>query len=299
MTDLTPAISFTNVTKDFGPTTRGLDDITVDIFPGEVTVLLGLSGSGKSTFLRHVNGLHSPTCGHVDVLGQRVDSLTSRQLRHLRQRIGFIFQHFHLVGPMSVLENVCCGALSTLRGPRISLMMYPRRIREKALAQLDRVGLADQAHQRADTLSGGQQQRVAIARTLLQEPEILLADEPVASLDPVSSAQVIQLLKAIAEEDNLTVLCSLHQVQLAMDFSDRIIGLQSGSVVLDSPTQSMTTDDAHTIYATVSNAALSTCSTTANESESNEFEVIDLDEDIDHGEDPDDTEWTAVNETKV
>lgn len=252
-----PAITFTNVSKVFGPTTRALDDVTVDIYPGEVTVLLGLSGSGKSTFLRHVNGLHTPTDGTVEVLGQRVDSAASAELRQLRGRIGFIFQHFHLVGPMSVLENVCCGALSSLRGPRISLLMYPKSVRERAMTQLERVGLADQAHQRADTLSGGQQQRVAIARTLLQEPEILLADEPVASLDPVSSGQVIQLLSSIAEEDNLTVLCSLHQVQLAMDSSDRIIGLQSGRIVLDRPTDTMTSADAHTIYNTVSAAPIS------------------------------------------
>ncbi|NLT28896.1 MAG: ATP-binding cassette domain-containing protein, partial [Propionibacterium sp.] len=155
-------------------------------------------------------------------------------------------------GPMSVLENVCTGRLGSMRGPRLSLMTYPKDIRRDAMEQLERVGLADRAFQRADTLSGGQQQRVAIARALIQRPEVLLADEPVASLDPVSSAKVIDLIKQISREDNLTVVCSLHQVQLAMDFADRIIGLQSGRKVLDSHVEGMTSDQALTIYDAVS-----------------------------------------------
>lgn len=252
MTNSPAPVVFKRVTKEFAPGVRGLDDVTCELAAGEVSTLLGLSGSGKSTFLRHVNGLQQPTRGDITVLGQRVDQATKTDIRALRRRIGFIFQHFHLVGPMSVLENVCSGRLGHLRFPRMTLMMYPKSVRREAIHHLDRVGMADRAYQRADTLSGGQQQRVAIARALIQEPEILLADEPVAALDPVSADQVITLIRQIAAEEKLTVICSLHQVQLALDFSDRIIGLQSGRMVLDRATKTLTKNDALAIYDQVS-----------------------------------------------
>ncbi|AGF73117.1 phosphonate ABC transporter ATP-binding protein [Corynebacterium halotolerans] len=246
------AVQLSHVTKDFGGGVLGLDDVKVGFRSGGITVLLGLSGSGKSTLLRHINGLHTPTSGTVRVLGRDLDSIRARELRELRRDIGVIFQSFNLVGPMSVLENVCTGRLGSLKGPRISLMMYPKSVRREALENLDRVGLADRAHQRADTLSGGQQQRVAIARALMQHPRILLADEPVASLDPVSSRDVIDLLCRISAEDNLTVIASLHQVQLAIDFADRIIGLCGGQVVLDQNTDGLTAEEASRIYSSVS-----------------------------------------------
>ena len=247
----TPAASLRTVTKDFGGGVRGLDQVTLDIEPGSITVLLGLSGSGKSTLLRHLNGLHTPTSGTVEVLGEDLASLGPRRLRRARAGIGMIFQSFGLVGPMSVLENVCTGRLGTLRGPRMGLVMYPRAVRREALEHLERVGLADRAHQRADTLSGGQQQRVAIARSLMQHPRLLLADEPVASLDPVSSAQIIALLQRIREEDDLTVVAALHQVELALGMADRIIGLREGRVVLDRRTAGMSAQDAARIYDSV------------------------------------------------
>ncbi len=250
----TPSVRFEHVTKRFSPTVLGLDDVTHDFAPSKVTVLLGLSGSGKSTLLRHINGLHKPTSGTVSVLGQSVNGSSEAQLRRLRSRIGFIFQSFNLVGPVSVLENVCSGALGSLKGPRMGLFTYPRAVKQEAMDQLDRVGLADRAFQRADTLSGGQKQRVAIARALIQKPEILLADEPVASLDPVSSNQVIDLIGAIAREENLTVIATLHQVQLALEFADRIIGLQAGRVVLDSGADGLHSDAALTIYDKVATA---------------------------------------------
>lgn len=245
-------ISLRDVTKDFGGGVLGLDNVNLDIEEGQITVLLGLSGSGKSTLLRHLNGLHMPTTGEVVVLGQDLSKLSSSKMRRIRKDIGVIFQHFNLIGPMSVLENVCTGYLGSLRGPRLSLMMYPKNVRAEALEKLDRVGLADRAFQRADTLSGGQQQRVAIARALMQYPKVLLADEPVASLDPVSSKEVMELLTQITNEDGLTVVCSLHQVQLAVDFADRIVGLRSGRIVLDQDTSTMTVDDANAIYSAVS-----------------------------------------------
>lgn len=257
------AVQLKNVTKDFGTNTKrvkGLDNITAGFRKGDITVLLCLSGSGKSTMLRHINGLHTPTSGHVRVLGQDLAELKKRELRELRRDIGVVFQDFNLVGPMSVLENVCTGRLGSLRGPRLSLMMYPKSVRREALEQLDRVGLADRAFQRADTLSGGQKQRVAIARSLLQHPKILLADEPVASLDPVSSQQVVELLQRICKEDDLTVISSLHQVQLAIDFADRIVGLRSGRIVFDRETHSLDEHTASVIYSSVAgigdNAAL-------------------------------------------
>lgn len=240
------------VTKDFGGGVLGLDDVTVGFRSGDITVLLGLSGSGKSTMLRHINGLALPSSGHIRVLGRDIPDLGATQLRAVRRDIGVIFQDFNLVGPMSVLENVCAGALGSLRGPRFSLMTYPRRVREEGLEKLDRVGLTDRAFQRADTLSGGQQQRVAIARALMQHPKILLADEPVASLDPVSSQEVMRLLLQISREDDLTVIMSLHQVQLAIDYGDRIIGLRSGKVVLDRKTSDITAEQASDIYSSVS-----------------------------------------------
>nr|WP_110588798.1 phosphonate ABC transporter ATP-binding protein [Microbacterium suaedae] len=254
--ELTPdqvkdAVRMTGVTKQFGQVTA-LDDVTVDFSPGEINVLLGLSGSGKSTLLRHINGLQSPSSGEIHTLGVPVHRASPRELRILRSRVGMIFQHFHLVGSMSVIENVCTGRLGALRGPRLGLFSYPRKVKEQAMAHLARVGLADKAFQRADTLSGGQQQRVAIARALIQEPVVLLADEPVASLDPVSSAGVMELLREISTDLGLTVICSLHQVELAMEFGSRITGLQAGRVVLDRAADRLSNEDVFEIYHAVS-----------------------------------------------
>ncbi|MFC7403526.1 phosphonate ABC transporter ATP-binding protein [Georgenia alba] len=248
LADTETVIRLENVTKRFGAVTA-LDDVTMDVAPRRMNVLLGLSGSGKSTLLRHVNGLHRPTSGRISTLGVEVHDASARTLRELRCRVGMIFQHFHLVGPMSVLENVCTGKLGSLRGPRFGLFSYPRAVREAAMAELASVGLADKAFQRADTLSGGQQQRVAIARALIQHPTVLLADEPVASLDPVSSAGVMELLAAISQERDLTVLCSLHQVDLALDVADRVVGLNDGRVVLDRDAAGMSRSDALEVYA--------------------------------------------------
>ena len=245
------AVRLEGVSKSFGAVTA-LDDVTVDFTPGEINVLLGLSGSGKSTLLRHINGLHLPSSGTVHTLGIPVHRAKQKDLRVLRSRVGMIFQHFHLVGPMSVLENVCTGRLGAIRGPRVGLFSYPRAVREAAMEHLARVGLADKAFQRADTLSGGQQQRVAIARALIQEPVVLLADEPVASLDPVSSAGVMELLREISAELGLTVICSLHQVELAMEFGQRITGLQGGRVVLDRAVSRLSREDVFDIYHAVS-----------------------------------------------
>ncbi|MDR1213167.1 MAG: phosphonate ABC transporter ATP-binding protein [Propionibacteriaceae bacterium] len=242
-----PPIQFDALSKSFG-SNWALQEVSFRVEAGQIVVLLGASGSGKSTLLRQVDGLERPSAGAVTVLGQPVDRLRGGDLRRLRARVGMIFQSFELVGPLSVLENVLTGALARLRGPRLSLLSYPRALRLEAMRQLDRVGLAEIAHQRSDTLSGGQQQRVAIARALMQSPQILLADEPVASLDPESSADVMALIRQIAQRDRLTVLCSLHQVDLALSWADRVVGLRQGRVVLDRPADQISRNEAMAIY---------------------------------------------------
>ncbi|WP_440312280.1 phosphonate ABC transporter ATP-binding protein [Leucobacter chromiireducens] len=243
------AVELRGITKQFNNgAVTALDKIDLEVPSWQKLVLLGLSGSGKSTTLRLLNRLHEPSAGEVRVLGQDVMAMSQRELRRFRQRVAFVFQHFNLVGRLSAIENVLAGRLGSLRGPRSGVMMYPNRMRIEALEQLDRVGLADKAFQRAGTLSGGQQQRVGIARALFQRPSLVLADEPVASLDPESSRQVMDILRAACEEDGLTVICSLHQVDLAIDWADRVVGLRNGQIVFDRMAKDMSIADASTIY---------------------------------------------------
>ncbi|AXL13076.1 phosphonate ABC transporter ATP-binding protein [Microbacterium foliorum] len=243
-------IRLDGVTKTFGSTTA-LKNASLQVSRGEIVVLLGLSGSGKSTLLRHLDGLELPTSGDIEVLGAKVPTLKGKALRRLRSRVGFIFQQFELVPSLTVLENVLTGSLSEVGGPRLGLWGYSKAAKLRALGHLDRVGLLDRAYQRSDTLSGGQQQRVAIARALMQKPDILLADEPVASLDPESSDQVMALIREIAADEGLTVVCSLHQVDLAISWADRIVGLRHGEIVLDTPTTDLTKAEVMEIYGRV------------------------------------------------
>jgi phosphonate transport system ATP-binding protein len=245
-----PVVSLRGVTKRFGgasPVTA-LNNVDLDVHPGELLVLIGLSGSGKSTLLRHLNGLHRPTSGTVEVLGTQVSTAQGHELRALRKRVGFIFQQFNLVPRSTVLENVLTGSLGRLRGPRFGVVSYPKHLRTEAAQHLERVGLGDRVFQRAGTLSGGQQQRVGIARMLMQRPELVLADEPVASLDPEASKTVMDLLFRICHEDRLTVICSLHQVDLALEHGTRLVGLRDGAVVLDRPAVEVDHDDAMGVY---------------------------------------------------
>ncbi|MFC9839909.1 phosphonate ABC transporter ATP-binding protein [Rhodococcus sp. NPDC127530] len=243
----TVVVSARDVTKTFGSTTA-LNNINLDVHRSEMLVLLGSSGSGKSTLLRCINGLHPITSGTMTALGTRVDTAPPRQVRELRKNVGFIFQHFNLVGRLSCLENVLVGGLGRLRIPRYGALTYPKTMRTEALTCLDRVGLADFAERRADTLSGGQQQRVAIARTLMQRPSIVLADEPVASLDPENAAVVMDLLQRVCTEEELTVVCTLHQVDLALGWAHRLVGLRDGGVVLDRPAAGLQRDDVMPLY---------------------------------------------------
>ena len=228
--DTAPTIRFDHVTKIFSGDVRALDDVTIDFAPQRVSVLLGLSGSGKSTLLRHINGLHSATSGAITTLGLEVSSASNSELRDLRRDVAMIFQHFNLVGSMSVLENVCTGRLGSLRGPRLSLFMYPKALRVEAMEQLARVGLADKAFQRADTLSGGQQQRVAIARSLCMEPRIMLFDEPTSALDPEMIKEVLDTMIELAQ-DGMTMICVTHEMGFAQAVANRVIFMDQGQIV--------------------------------------------------------------------
>jgi phosphonate transport system ATP-binding protein len=242
-----PAVCLQQLTKVFGQTTA-LDGVDLNVPAGQMLAILGPSGSGKSTLLRTLNGLVAPTSGTVQVLGRDVGHARGRQMRALRRQVGFIFQQFGLVGRLTVMENVLSGALGRIRFPRFGVLSYPRSLRLEALAQLERVGLGARAFQRSDTLSGGQQQRAAIARTLMQHPVLLLADEPVASLDPESSVAVMELLLQICQEEHLTVIASLHQVELARGWADRMVGLRDGRTVLDARPQDITSEEIMEIY---------------------------------------------------
>jgi phosphonate transport system ATP-binding protein len=250
-----PLVRVRGLRKEFDGTTA-LAGVDLDVAAGELVVLLGLSGSGKSTLLRCLNGLHRASDGEVTVAGTRVDRASARELRHLRTQVGFVFQQFNLVGRLSCLENVLVGGLGRVRGPRYGVTTYPRRMRAEAMEHIERVGLADQAFQRADTLSGGQQQRVALARTLMQRPQLVLADEPVASLDPENAGTVMDLLVRVCAEEGLTVLCTLHQVDLALGWADRLVGLRQGVKVLDRPVAGLTKDEAMAIYRRVEPAGV-------------------------------------------
>ncbi len=243
-------IQVRDVSKLFGGANpvRALDGVSLSVPRGQLCVLIGLSGSGKSTLLRHLNGLHQPTAGSVHVLGVEVDRAKGAELRALRRRIGFVFQQFNLVPRATVLENVLTGALGRLRGPRFGVVSYPKSLRREALVHLDRVGLGDRLFQRAGTLSGGQQQRVGIARMMMQSPELVLADEPVASLDPEASHTIMDLLFEVCREQQLTVVCSLHQIDLALEYGNRIVGLRDGKVVLDVDAKQLDREDALNVY---------------------------------------------------
>jgi phosphonate transport system ATP-binding protein len=232
-------ITLEHISKIFAGETMALRDVSLSVKRGEVVTLLGPSGAGKSTLLRCVNGFVTPSAGHVVVNNVRIEP-RPRVLRAVRRRAGMIFQQFNLVGRLTVLENVLAGRLAHRPTLPTLARRFPQEDYELAERALARVDLADRAAQRADTLSGGERQRVAIARVLAQEPSILLADEPVASLDPKTSVAVLELIRAIAAEHVLTVLMSLHQIEWARRFCDRIVGLAAGAVVFEGSPDALT-----------------------------------------------------------
>ena len=223
--------------------------INLEVAPGEGLVLIGPNGSGKSTLLECILRLEEATSGRVLVGGVDTASAGRRRLREVRRRVGMVFQKFHLVGNLSVFHNVLHGALGRSRGLHYwTPATAPRAERRKAMECLERVGLADRARQRADTLSGGQQQRTALARALMQDPEIMLADEPVASLDPRAGRQVMDLLWEIGRERRMTVVCAIHDLELALEYADRVVGLREGWLVLDSTADEVNRQELDRLY---------------------------------------------------
>ncbi|MGE0233337.1 MAG: phosphonate ABC transporter ATP-binding protein [Flavobacteriaceae bacterium] len=245
------AISVDNLCKTFR-SRKALDDVSLRIEPGEMVALIGASGSGKSTLIRHIAGLvtsdASPCCIVVNGRIMQQNGKIASGAQHLRGDIGVIFQQFNLVGRLSVMSNVLVGLLSRVPGWRGNLGLFGRDHKLTAMKALSRVGISDKALQRASTLSGGQQQRAAIARTLVQGARVILADEPIASLDPASAKRVMETLSAINEQDGITVVVSLHQVEYARRFCPRTIALADGRIAFDGPSEQLTAEFLRGIY---------------------------------------------------
>ena len=224
-----------NLTKIYEGGVLALDNVSFEVPDGQFLAVIGLSGSGKSTLLRCINRLIDPTAGQILWNGDDVTAASEEELRRIRRKIGMVFQHFNLVHRSSVITNVLAGRLGYVNPAWSLVNRFPREDVEKAKKQLARVGIADKADQRADELSGGQQQRVGIARALMQDPEMILADEPVASLDPVLAHSIMQYLELFNQEDGVTVLCSLHFLDLVHRYADRVVALNEGKLVFDGP----------------------------------------------------------------
>ena len=222
-----------HLTKVYPNGTVALKDLSFEVEDGEFLVVIGLSGSGKSTLLRCINRLIDPTEGKITMDGIDVTAAKGAELRHIRRHIGMIFQHFNLVKRSSVMTNVLNGRLGYLNPWTSTLGIFPHEEKERAKTALERVGIAEKATSRADALSGGQQQRVGIARTLMQEPTLILADEPVASLDPVLAHSIMQYIEKLNREDKVTVICSLHYLDLIQRYASRVIGLKDGMKVFE------------------------------------------------------------------
>jgi phosphonate transport system ATP-binding protein len=241
-------IEFKNVSKTYANGTVGLKDINLTIGEGEFVVIVGLSGAGKSTLLRSINRLHEITAGEILVRGKSITAARGQALRFARRDIGMVFQSFNLVKRSTVLRNVLSGRVGYHSTLRTLLGLFPKQDVQLALHALERVNLHEKAYIRADQLSGGQQQRVSIARALAQEAKVILADEPVASLDPLTTKQVMDDLKRINQESGITTVVNLHFVDLAREYATRIIGLRAGEVVFDGPVAEATDERFAEIY---------------------------------------------------
>ena len=243
-----PVLSIRGLTKTYDGKTPVLKGVSLDIWPGELVAVVGPSGAGKSTLIRCINRLVEPGGGEISFRGENVAAAGRRRLRQLRARLGMVFQHHNLIGRASVLANVLHGRLGSTPFYRSVFGAYPEADRLEARALLARVGLAARMHQRADTLSGGQMQRVGICRALIQRPDLLLADEPIASLDPASATAVMGYLEAMTKERGLASIVNLHQVDYARKYATRIVGLKDGAVVFDGPPGELTDEIAAMIY---------------------------------------------------
>ena len=232
-------IVFDHASKVYPNGTVGLKDVTLTIQDGEFVAIIGRSGAGKSTLLRAVNRMHDITEGTLTVEGVNVSTLKGKDLRRFRRGIGMVFQSFNLVTRTTVIRNVLAACVPEMPFWRVLLGAFRKQDKLTALESLDKVGILDKAYIRADQLSGGQQQRVALARTLAQNPKIILADEPVAALDPVTAKQVMQDFVRINKDLGISILLNIHHVELAIEYADRIIGIRAGQIVYDGPAKAV------------------------------------------------------------
>ncbi|SIP88762.1 phosphonate transport system ATP-binding protein [Alkalispirochaeta americana] len=232
----TPILSVSDLKKTFPDGTRALKGVSIDVMPGEFLVMIGSSGAGKSTFLRCTNHLFKPTSGKIVFEGKDISAVKGRALRDARKHLGMIFQGYNLVKRLTTLENVLLGRLGYMSSITGALGIYSREDRLRAVDLLERVGLGEQRFKRADQLSGGQQQRVGIARAIAQQARLILADEPIASLDPKASDTVMSYLHQVSREEGIACIVNLHQVDYAKKYADRIVGLKDGEIAfLGSP----------------------------------------------------------------
>jgi phosphonate transport system ATP-binding protein len=240
-------LTIRNLTKRFGDNTA-VDRVSLEFNSGSFVGVIGRSGAGKSTLLRMINRLNEPTQGSIEFDGTVVTDLRGVALNEWRRNCAMVFQQFNLVGRLDVLTNVLMGRLTTVPTWRALLTLWSDADKLDALETLDRFGMADFAAQRCDQLSGGQQQRVAICRALMQRPQIILADEPIASLDPKNTQMVMDTLKRINEDMGITVICNLHDLDIARNYCDRLVGMSEGRVVFDDVPEQLTEDLVHTLY---------------------------------------------------
>ena len=241
-------IKFDNVNKVYSNGLHALKNISLEINQGEFVAIIGLSGAGKSTLLRTINRMHDISEGSLTVNGQEINDLAGKDLRKFRRKIGMVFQSFNLVTRTTVVNNVLTSRVPDMPLWKSIIGLYSKEDKVIALEALDKVGILDKAYVRADQLSGGQQQRVALARTLAQKPEIILADEPVAALDPITAKQVMDDFKKINKELNMSVLINIHHVDLALKYADRVIGIKAGEIVYDGPSAEVDSEVLKQIY---------------------------------------------------
>ena len=246
--NVTPMIEFKNVYKTYPNGFTALKNINLQIQQGEFVAIIGLSGAGKSTILRCINRMHDVTQGQLIVDDVDVSTLKGAALRKFRRKVGMIFQSFNLVSRSTVLKNVLTADVPEMPFWRVLLGIFTKEQKMRALESLDKVGILSKAYTRCDQLSGGQQQRVALARTLNQNPSIILADEPVASLDPITAKQVMSDFVSINKEYNISILLNIHHVDLALKYCDRVIGVRAGEIVFDGPASQITNEQLDAVY---------------------------------------------------